>query len=193
LHAGVVVPPGNRERLEHLCRYVARPPVATGRLSRLPDGRLLYRLKRRWRDGTTHMIFEPAELLEKLVSLVPPPRSHQVRYHGVLAPCASWRACVVPLPPEGPPAVPSGPRQPPAPGRCPVESAARRQHRVLGDGSRQPPRRVAGRVNSCTPHRPSRQPTTLSLGGADAPRLRCGCSGMPSPLRRATSHPRCDP
>ena len=119
LHAGVVVPPGNRERLEHLCRYVARPPVATGRLSRLPDGRLLYRLKRRWRDGTTHMIFEPAELLEKLVSLVPPPRSHQVRYHGVLAPCASWRACVVPLPPEGPPAVPSGPRQPPAPGDVP--------------------------------------------------------------------------
>jgi hypothetical protein len=47
LHAGVVVPSGDRERLEHLCRYVARPPVATGRLSRLPDGRLLYRLKRR--------------------------------------------------------------------------------------------------------------------------------------------------
>jgi hypothetical protein len=47
---------------------------------------LLYRLKRRWRDGTTHMVFEAEELLEKLVSLVPPPRAHQVRYHGVLAP-----------------------------------------------------------------------------------------------------------
>jgi hypothetical protein len=101
LHAGVVVPPNDRTRLEHLCRYVARPPVATQRLSRLADGRLLYRLKRRWRDGTTHMIFEPAELLEKLVSLVPPPRSHQVRYHGVLAPCAGWRAEVVPPPPPG--------------------------------------------------------------------------------------------
>jgi hypothetical protein len=125
LHAGVVVPPGDRERLEHLCRYVARPPVATGRLSRLPDGRLLYRLKRRWRDGTTHMIFEPAELIEKLVSLVPPPRSHQVRYHGVLAPCASWRACVVPLPPEEPPAVPPGQGQPAAPAAGCAGNAAR--------------------------------------------------------------------
>lgn len=46
-----------------LCRYVARPPVATERLSRLTDGRLLYRLKHRWRDGTTHVVFEPAELV----------------------------------------------------------------------------------------------------------------------------------
>jgi hypothetical protein len=38
---------------------VARPPVATERLARLPDGRLLYRLKHRWRDGTSHVVFEP--------------------------------------------------------------------------------------------------------------------------------------
>ena len=104
LHAGVAVPARDRKRLERLCRYVARPPVSTERLSRLPDGRLLYQLKRRWRDGTSHMVFEPAELLEKLVSLVPPPRGHQVRYHGVLAPCASRRARVVPLPPARGPA-----------------------------------------------------------------------------------------
>ncbi len=47
----------------NLCRYAGRPPLATGRLSALPDGRLLYRLKRRWRDGTTHMIFEPLDLV----------------------------------------------------------------------------------------------------------------------------------
>lgn len=52
-------------RLERLCRYAGRPPVATERLSLLLDGRLLYRLKRHWRDGTTHMIFEPLELVEK--------------------------------------------------------------------------------------------------------------------------------
>lgn len=46
----------------------------------------LYRLKRRWRDGTSHMIFEPLELVEKLAALVPPPRFNLVRYHGVLAP-----------------------------------------------------------------------------------------------------------
>jgi hypothetical protein len=37
-------------------------------------------------------------LLERLAPLVPPPRSHQVRYHGVLAPCATGRDRVVPQP-----------------------------------------------------------------------------------------------
>lgn len=53
LHANVCVPANDRFRLERLCRYVARPPIATERLKQLADGRLLYRLKHRWRDGTT--------------------------------------------------------------------------------------------------------------------------------------------
>jgi hypothetical protein len=96
LHANVAVPTRDRRRLERLCRYVARPPVATERLSRLEDGRLLYRLKHRWRDGTTHVVFEPQELVEKLAALVPPPRFHLVRYHGILGPCASERDRIVP-------------------------------------------------------------------------------------------------
>jgi hypothetical protein len=96
LHANVAVPARDRRRLERLARYVARPPVSTQRLSRLDDGRLLYRLKHRWRDGTTHVIFEPQELLEKLAALVPPPRFHLVRYHGILGPCAGERDRVVP-------------------------------------------------------------------------------------------------
>jgi hypothetical protein len=96
LHANVAVPARDRKRLERLSRYVARPPVATERLSRMADGRLLYRLKHRWRDGTTHVVFEPGELVEKLAALVPPPRFHLVRYHGVLGPCASERSRVVP-------------------------------------------------------------------------------------------------
>lgn len=100
LHANVAVPARDRRRLERLCRYVARPPVATDRLSRLADGRLLYRLKHRWRDGTSHVVFEPRELVEKLAALVPPPRFHMARYHGVLGPCASARHRVVPGPLE---------------------------------------------------------------------------------------------
>ncbi len=96
LHANVAVPARDRRRLERLCRYAARPPVATERLSRLDDGRLLYRLKHRWRDGTTHVVFEPGELVEKLVALVPPPRFHLVRYHGILGPAAGRRPQVVP-------------------------------------------------------------------------------------------------
>ena len=76
---------------ERLCRYVGRPPVATERLSGLPDGRLLYRLRHRWRDGTTHVVFEPLDLVARLAALVPPPRFNTVRYHGILAPCAGWR------------------------------------------------------------------------------------------------------
>ena len=79
LHANVAAPARDRPRLERLCRYVARPPVATERLSRREDGRLLYRLKHRWRDGTTHVVFEPQELVEKLAALVPPRRIHLVR------------------------------------------------------------------------------------------------------------------
>ena len=81
---------------ERLCRYVGRPPVATERLSVLPDGRLLYRLKRRWRDGTTHVIYEPLELMERLAALVPPPRFNVTRYYGVLAPAAAFRILIVP-------------------------------------------------------------------------------------------------
>jgi hypothetical protein len=34
-------------------------------LSVLPDGRMLYHLKRRWRDETTHVIFKALEMIEK--------------------------------------------------------------------------------------------------------------------------------
>jgi hypothetical protein len=83
LHADVAVPARDRRRLERLCRYVARPPLASERLEQRSDGTLALRLKRRWRDGTTHIVMERSELIERLVPLIPPPRSHQVRYHGL--------------------------------------------------------------------------------------------------------------
>jgi hypothetical protein len=96
LHADVAVPAHDRRRLERLCRYVARPPLASERLEERPDGRLTLRLKTRWRDGTTHILMERSELIERLAPLIPPPRAHQVRYHGVLAPSASMRDRIVP-------------------------------------------------------------------------------------------------
>ncbi len=83
-------------RFERLARYVLRPPLAMDRLEALSDGRLAYRLKTPWRDGTTHILMERHELLERLAPLIPPPRAHQVRYYGILAPCASGRDSVVP-------------------------------------------------------------------------------------------------
>jgi hypothetical protein len=99
LHADVSVPARDRRRLERLCRYVARPPLANERLEERPDGTLALRLKTRWRDGTTYIVMERHELIDRLVPLIPPPRAHQVRYHGILAPCASQRDRVVPAEP----------------------------------------------------------------------------------------------
>jgi hypothetical protein len=96
LHANVCIPAKARHQLENLCRYVARPAVATERLSKLADGRILYRLRHQWRDGTSHVIFDPLDLMGKFAALVPPPRFNLVRYHGVLAPAARWRSLVVP-------------------------------------------------------------------------------------------------
>jgi hypothetical protein len=100
VHAAVAVPAGDRSRLERLCRYAARPALAGERLSRRDDGLLVYRLRHRWRDGTTHLLLEPRELVERLAVLVPPPRFHLVRYHGILAPAAGRRDRVVPAPPR---------------------------------------------------------------------------------------------
>ena len=90
------MPGHGRRRLEKLCRYAGRPAIAESRLSLLADGRVCYELKRRWKDGTTHVVLEPQVLLERLVALVPRPRRHLVTYHGVLAPAAGLRSRVVP-------------------------------------------------------------------------------------------------
>jgi hypothetical protein len=60
------------------------------------------RFKQAWRDGTTHIVFTPHELIEKLIPLIPRPRCHLVRYHGILGPAAKDRAKVVPTPPAPP-------------------------------------------------------------------------------------------
>ena len=99
LHAGIVVPGKARARLERLARYALRPAVGQDRLQPMPDGTIVLELRRRWRDGTTHIIFEPVELLERLAALVPRPRVNLVLYHGVFAPRATWRRLIVPVPP----------------------------------------------------------------------------------------------
>jgi hypothetical protein len=94
--------------LERLARYAGRPPLATERLTLLHDGRLLYRLKHRWQDGTTHVIYEPMGLMERLAAPVPPPRFNLTRYSGVLAPASAFRPLIVPRPEAPPPATHAG-------------------------------------------------------------------------------------
>jgi hypothetical protein len=60
LHAGLAAKASQRDKLERLARYVSRPPVATARLALTGSGHVRYTLKTPYRDGTTHVIFEPA-------------------------------------------------------------------------------------------------------------------------------------
>ena len=85
----------DRQGLERVVRYCARPPFAGERFAKLKDGRVAYALPKPAIDGRTLLVMEPLSLLDKLAKLIPPPRAHQVRYFGVLAPHSKLREKVV--------------------------------------------------------------------------------------------------
>ena len=55
-----------------------------------------YQLKTPYRDGTTHVIFEPLDFIARLAALVPKPRVNLARFHRVFAPNSKHRAVVTP-------------------------------------------------------------------------------------------------
>jgi hypothetical protein len=78
LHAGVAIAPGKRARLERLCRYVSRPLVASERLALTPSGQVRCTLKTPYRDGTTHLVLKPLDLMARRgMGAAKPPVSHQ--------------------------------------------------------------------------------------------------------------------
>lgn len=96
LHAGVATKANEREKLERICRYIARPAIAEDRLSINTSGDVIYRFKKPWSDGSTSIKLTPLEFIERLVALVPKPRMHLTRFHGVLGPHYKYRSEVVP-------------------------------------------------------------------------------------------------
>ena len=83
--------------LERLLRYCSRPPFALARLELIDERQVTYWLPRTQGDGTTALSLTPLELIDHLVALIPPPRRHRHRYHGVLAPNAPLRAAAIAL------------------------------------------------------------------------------------------------
>ena len=75
----------DRAGLERLLRYCARPPFALERLEQVGDNQLVYRFPKPQPDGSTQLRLTPLELIERLATLIPPPRLHRHHYHGVLA------------------------------------------------------------------------------------------------------------
>ena len=121
LDASVRIHGTDRSGRERLLRYCARPPFALERMSlehgsganadaeaaagdgsgaaggERPIRRVLYLPARPLPDGRSVLALSPLEFLAALSRLIPPPRVHRHRYHGVLAPNARLRAGVVAL------------------------------------------------------------------------------------------------
>ena len=91
LHANTHINTQQRDRLHKLIEYIARGPLSNDRLEITSDGKVKLQLKTRWADGTTHLLFTPPEFIEKLTALIPPKKSHLVRWGGVMAPNSSFR------------------------------------------------------------------------------------------------------
>jgi hypothetical protein len=101
LHAGVSANADEHEKLERLCRYISRPAISEQRLSMTQHGKVRYELNAQrtgtgppYRDGTTHVFFEPIDFIGKLTALIPPPRINLTRFYGVFAPNSKLRAQV---------------------------------------------------------------------------------------------------
>lgn len=147
--ASVRVEGDDRAGVERLVRYCARPPLALERLqavdgqeSLVSEGaRLIYRLPDGDVEGRSQIVLTPLELLARLAVLIPPPRVHRHRYHGVLAPHARLRAAVVaigraaaveiPVPVSAPPLAALPLLEPKRPSRIPWAELLARIYEVL--------------------------------------------------------------
>lgn len=64
----------DRPKLERLCRYITRSAVSEKSLALTTYGKIRYLLKTPYRDGITHVIFEPLDFIVRLAALVPKPQ-----------------------------------------------------------------------------------------------------------------------
>jgi hypothetical protein len=87
----------DRQALERLLRYCARPPFALERLEQVDEQHIVYHLPKPTPDGRTDLTLTPLELISLIAELIPRPRTHRHRYFGVLAPNATLRSAVTAL------------------------------------------------------------------------------------------------
>jgi hypothetical protein len=159
IHAGITVRAGDRDGLERLCRYCARPPFSLERLSTLADGRVAYRLRKPRRNGATHLVLEPLAFMARLASLIPPPRFPLLRLAGVFAPSSSWRGAVVPRGPAASSTVHGG-AQPGKRKRTKTKDAPTAPSPIVGRDGETP----ATPAGSCETTMPSEPRTSLGAG-----------------------------
>ena len=95
INAKVATKSYEREKLERLIRYVARGPIATDRLHEV-NGKIVYIMKKTWHNGADRVAFTPEGFIQRLIALIPPARSHLIRYNGVFASNFKYRNEIVP-------------------------------------------------------------------------------------------------
>ncbi len=78
LDALVRIEEWDRQGLERVARYCARPSFAQVRLGRAGPDTLVYSLPRPRPDSTTSLTLEPLDLMAHLASIIPPPRRHRI-------------------------------------------------------------------------------------------------------------------
>jgi hypothetical protein len=111
VHAATCVPPNSPDQLERLLRYFGRPALPRGRIERRIDGTVVFKLKRP-RRGVTEFLFDPVAFLARIASLIPRPRTNQIKYFGVYSAASSLRETVLPVPPDATPTRPVAPERP---------------------------------------------------------------------------------
>jgi hypothetical protein len=84
LDAKVRIEAWDRDGLERLIRYCARPSFASENL-RLHGRSIIYRFPKPSRTGQTFIQLEPLEFLTRIAAFIPYPRRHRRHYHGVFA------------------------------------------------------------------------------------------------------------
>jgi hypothetical protein len=122
LHADTHVHARDRKGLERLCRYGSRGPLALERLSAREDGEYEYRTRR----GRV-LVFTAAQLVKRLLALIPPRGAHLTRFHGVFAAHSKLRARVVRQGPKAQPGSPPPPPSPDVPSRAPAAEGAKQK------------------------------------------------------------------
>lgn len=90
LNANIWIPSWDREGLERLIRYCARPCFASENL-RWNGPWINYRFPKPARDGKRFIRIEPLELIDRISKFIPYPRPHRRHYHGIFAPNSPLR------------------------------------------------------------------------------------------------------
>ena len=84
LDASVKIESFDKDALERLIRYCARPPFASENL-RWSGKLLIYRFPKPSHTGKTYVQLDPLNFLDRISKFIPYPRRHRHHFHGVFA------------------------------------------------------------------------------------------------------------